>query len=332
MNNVIEADYQIVQERTLPVIISEIKIIEQHVTKTAIEGAIQIGERLQEAKQLAGHGNFGQWCQENLNYSQDTAQKFMKLAREYGGQNNVLANTAMSRNFSISNALSLLKVPEEDREKFVEEHQVEDMTNKDLEDEIRHLKEEKEAADADMDRLLEEKEDMCMQLAAMDAKMKSLEQLRKEETESPAIELQEMIDSMTEEIDGLKEKLSKANDKAKKVKEDLKKEKDGRQAAIDQAIGNQRQAMEQEIRKEVEGELVDARKHIGELTGQIDQLEKRAANAGDEKKVQFKLLMDQLQHTFRRALEVVSQQADQEMQEKMNNALRIVVKSFEEVL
>ena len=268
MSNIVEAEYTVEYERTLPVIIGEIKIIEQNTARIFLENGIQIGQRLQEAKEKVGHGGFGDWCQQNLNYSQDTAQKFMRLAKEYGDPDSVLANTAMSRNFSISNALSLLKLPEEDREKFAEEHPIEDMTNKALEEEIRKLK----------------------------------------------------------------EKLDKANDKAKKVKEDLKKEKDRRQAAIEQAIGNQRQAMEQEIRKEVEVELVDARKHIGELTGQIDQLEKRAANAGDEKKVQFKLLVDQLQQTFRSALDVVSQQTDDEMQNKMSNALRIVVKSFEEVL
>ena len=51
MSNIVEAEYTIVQERTLPVIISEIHIIEQNVAKTALEGAVQIGTRLQEAKE-----------------------------------------------------------------------------------------------------------------------------------------------------------------------------------------------------------------------------------------------------------------------------------------
>lgn len=333
MSNIVEADYQIVQERTLPVIIAEIKIIEQQTARVILENGIGIGRRLQEAKEQVGHGNFGQWCEENLNYSQDTAQKFMRLAKEYGDENSPLANTAISRNFSISNALSLLKLPEEDREKFAEEHPVEDMTNKALEEEIRKLKEEKATLEEEVWNVAKDRSEIDGRLSDAEAEVQRLQsELARAETDSEALEMQEMIDGMTEEIDALKEKLDKANDKAKKVKEDLKKEKDGRQAAIEQAIGNQRQAMEQEIRKEVEVELVDARKHIGELTGQIDQLEKRAANAGDEKKVQFKLLVDQLQQTFRSALDVVSQQTDDEMQNKMSNALRIVVKSFEEVL
>ena len=90
MSNIVEADYQIVQERTLPVIIGEIKIIEQNVAKTAMEGAVQIGQRLQEAKEQVGHGNFDTWCQENLNYSRRTAENFMRISREYGGENGLL--------------------------------------------------------------------------------------------------------------------------------------------------------------------------------------------------------------------------------------------------
>ena len=86
MSNIVETDYTIVQKRTLPVIISEIRIIEQNVAKTALEGAVQIGQRLQEARGQVGHGNFGTWCKENLNYSQATAERFMKLSAEYGGE------------------------------------------------------------------------------------------------------------------------------------------------------------------------------------------------------------------------------------------------------
>lgn len=338
MSNIVEADYTVEYARTLPVIIGEIKIIEQNTARIVLENGIQIGERLIEAKEQVGHGGFGQWCKENLNYSQDTAQKFMKLAKEYGDDSSFFANTATSRNFSISNALSLLKLPEEDREKFVEEHPVEDMTNKALEEEIRKLKEATQTADDQFKRAITQIEEREAEIRDRDAEIESLKQQLSVASTEPQVDQKEVMElerrlmEAEDKYQAAKADREKAEAKAKKAKEELKKEKDGRRAAIDQAIGNQRQAMEQEIRKEVEVELVDARKHIGELTGQIDQLEKRAANAGDEKKVQFKLLVDQLQQTFRSALDVVSQQTDDEMQDKMNNALRIVVKSFEEVL
>lgn len=312
MNNIVEAQYEIVQERTLPVIISEIKIIEQHVTKTAIEGAIQIGERLQEAKELAGHGNFGQWCQENLNYSQDTAQKFMKLAREYGGQNNILANTAMSRNFSISNALSLLKVPEEDREQFVEEHQVEDMTNKELEEEIRRLNEEKASRERTIQVLDNSMRDEAEKLLQAQHEIEDL----KRQLDDAYVEA---VDP--KEVEKLKAKLEKTEAALEKEKEKLKKEKDDRQDAIDKELKAAGDAMQEQAKKSIES-----------LQKEVDRLKRREQKAGNETLLKFKILVDQLQDVFRQAGECILAEEDQEKADKMNAALRAVLQSMEEDL
>ena len=307
MSNIVEADYTIIQERTLPVIISEIKIIEQHVTKTAIEGAIQIGERLQEAKDKIGHGNFGDWCKENLNYSQDTAQKFMKLAREYGDKNSMLANTAMSRNFSISNALSLLKVPEEDREQFVEEHPVEDMKNKELEEEIWKLKKEKREAEETTERvrqIMHRAEDAANELRG---EVKSLKE--------------QLAEADPEKAEKLKAKLEKAEASLAKEKEKLKKEQESRQEAIDKELQVQRDEMAAKTKKSIES-----------LQEEIEQLKKREQNAGNESMLRFKVLVDQLQDTFRQAGECIVNETDQEMADKMNAALRTILKNMEDDL
>lgn len=326
MSNIVEAEYEIVQERTLPVIISEIKIIEQHVTKTAIEGAIQIGERLQEAKQLAGHGNFGQWCQENLNYSQDTAQKFMKLAREYGGKNNVLANTAMSRNFSISNALSLLKVPEEDREKFAEEHPVEDMTNKELEEEIRELKEEKDLDEEEIRMLrddLDKERDRALEAYDREqaAKEEAAHALQKIEDLKRQLDDAEGGSADMEELEKLKAKLEKTEAALAKEKEKLKKEKDGRQAAIDKELKAAGEAMQEQ-----------AKKSIDSLQAEVDRLKRREQKAGNESLLKFKILVDQLQDIFDQAGQCILVEQDHARSEKMNAALRQVVEKFREDL
>lgn len=326
MSNIVEADYTVVQERTLPVIISEIKIIEQHVTKTAIEGAIQIGERLQEAKQLAGHGNFGQWCQENLNYSQDTAQKFMKLAREYGGKNNVLANTAMSRNFSISNALSLLKVPEEDREKFAEEHPVEDMTNKELEEEIRELKEEKDLDEEEIRMLrddLDKERDRALEAYDREqaAKEEAAHALQKIEDLKRQLDDAEGGSADMEELEKLKAKLEKTEAALAKEKEKLKKEKDGRQAAIDKELKAAGEAMQEQ-----------AKKSIDSLQAEVDRLKRREQKAGNESLLKFKILVDQLQDIFDQAGQCILIEQDAERAHKMNAALRQVVDKMKEEL
>ena len=51
MNEVIKGSYQIVEERTLDLIASEIKLIEQHTAQAILAGAVGIGARLKEAKE-----------------------------------------------------------------------------------------------------------------------------------------------------------------------------------------------------------------------------------------------------------------------------------------
>jgi hypothetical protein len=45
---------------------------------------IEIGRRLTEAKQIAGHGNWLPWLEREFGWSEDTAQRFMSLHRLHG--------------------------------------------------------------------------------------------------------------------------------------------------------------------------------------------------------------------------------------------------------
>ena len=330
MSNIVEAEYEIVQERTLPVIIGEIKIIEQNTARIVLENGIQIGQRLQEAKEKVGHGGFGDWCQENLNYSQDTAQKFMRLAKEYGDPDSVLANTAMSRNFSISNALSLLKLPEEDREQFIEEHQVEDMTNKALEDEIRKLKEEKERDEGLKEGLRatarQEKE-------KADQARKEIEELKRQlmDAEASAVDPEE-AEEMKQRVKELELELETEKEKTKKAKEKLKTEKDSRKTEIDAAIEKERQGIIEKANAETADQMNKITGENKALRKQLEELGQKLERVSQGTVLQFKVMTDQLQDAFAKCGELILEEQDQEMSDKMNAALRAIVKAFEEAL
>ena len=78
---------------------------------TAVSCAIEIGKRLLEAKDLVPHGEWGKWLKENVNYSQSTANNFMRLYREYGSDQGSLFTTAANSqtiiNLDVSKALAL---------------------------------------------------------------------------------------------------------------------------------------------------------------------------------------------------------------------------------
>ena len=324
MSNIVEAEWNVIQERTLPVIISEIKIIEQNTARVVLENGIQIGQRLQEAKEKVGHGGFGEWCRENLNYSQDTAQKFMRLAKEYGDPDSLLTNTAMSRNFSISNALSLLKVPEEDREEFVQEHPVEDMTNKALEEEIRKLKEEREIGIVVVQRMQDEKEQA-------DEEIRMLKDDLQNERDQ-AIEAHDRMQAANEEAAAAEEKANGLKEKLDKAKEKLKKEKDDRQKEIDAAIEKERQGIIEQVNAEAAGRMEQIAGENDELREKLTETERRLERAARGTVIQFKVLTDQLQDIFEKCGELIINEADQETAHKMNGALRLIVEQFMEEL
>ncbi len=306
MSNIVEADYRVVQGRTLPVIASEILFIESQVARTALEGAIQIGLKLKEAKEQVEHGQWENWCHENLNYSKSKTEKLMRIASEYGDENSIYAKTYTCTDLSISKALSLLQVPEEEVKNFSENNDVESMTVKELNDKIKALESEKEMRAVEVNVLTEEYE---KRLTAAD-----------EELEHIKNELTELQDS-TADLDALADleaKLEKAKEKEKKLKEEMKQEKESRDLQIQQAVEEKADQMRKEAEQAAAGRLSEAESLNTELAEKLDHLEKKLESRTDESLLLFKLKSDQLQEVFRECL----QAADEAGNPKLKQALK----------
>ena len=306
MSNIVEADYRVVQERTLPVIASEILFIESQVARTALEGAIQIGLKLKEAKEQVEHGQWEKWCHENLNYSKSKTEKLMRIASEYGDENSIYAKTYTCTDLSISKALSLLQVPEEEVKNCSENNDVESMTVKELNDKIKALESEKEMRAVEVNVLTEEYE---KRLTAAD-----------EELEHIKNELTELQDSTADPdaLADLEAKLEKAKEKEKKLKEEMKQEKASRDLQIQQAVEEKADQMRKEAEQAAAGRLSEAESLNTELAEKLDHLEKKLESRTDESLLLFKLKSDQLQEVFRECLHA----ADEAGNPKLKQALK----------
>lgn len=136
--------------RTIETITVEIKALQNQTLGCIIE----IGRRLCEAKEMLPHGEFGEWLKNEVDFSQSSANGFMKAFREFGSPQNTLfgaeLNSQTFANLSYTKALKLLALPENEREEFAEEHDLENMSTRDIDKLIKELKEAKQAlADAD---------------------------------------------------------------------------------------------------------------------------------------------------------------------------------------
>lgn len=105
--------------RTIDTVTAEILDLNQQGCDTVIA----IGQRLIEAKGMLAHGEWLPWLTERVNYSERTAQNFMRLAKAYSSNPQLVADLGTSK------AVALLALPEAEREEFLTElHEVDGKT------------------------------------------------------------------------------------------------------------------------------------------------------------------------------------------------------------
>lgn len=102
---------------------------------------LEIGKRLNEAKAQLPHGEWLGWLQEKVDFSESTAQRFMRLAKEY-------ENPSPVTDLGASKALVLLALPPLQRDEFLEENDAAEMSKRELEKAVKEKLEAMEKAEA----------------------------------------------------------------------------------------------------------------------------------------------------------------------------------------
>ena len=126
-----------VEGRTIETITDEIL----DAKRTGGEAILTIGRCLIEAKDMLPHGEWLPWLNERVEFSERTARNFMRLAREW-------TNRQTLADLGAAKALTLLALPADEREQFVEDHNVIDMSARQLKEAIRERDEARKAAEA----------------------------------------------------------------------------------------------------------------------------------------------------------------------------------------
>ena len=182
----------VVAVRSIEIVTAEIHTIRDNVAKVFMDGVIQIGRRLEEAKQLVPQGEWLRYLDEELGYKPSTAQNYMRIAREFGdGQVGLSGKTASDffGQLGYSQLLPLLGLPEEEREQLAEEHDLAGMSSR----EIAALVKERDEAKADADKLRKKNAQLAGYKDAAKANAKTAADLQRRLTAQEA-EAQEVAD------------------------------------------------------------------------------------------------------------------------------------------
>lgn len=221
--------------RTPGQIALEINTIKDQTRKLLIYNSIEIGRRLVEAKEIVDHGEWGKWLENEVSYSKSTANNLMKIFKEYGSnQINLIGDNLKSQTFgdlSYSQAVVLLGIAPEEREEFVKENDINEMSTRELKkviDEKKRLEKElknKDKAISELekafnsnaeDKRKQEEENKTLE-NKIDGLLKELEEAKnrpteiKVETTEIEREYQDKLDTLNKEKEELAKKLNKEN-------------------------------------------------------------------------------------------------------------------------
>ena len=285
--------------RTLDVIEMEIQVLQNQTQRVVLSYAIETGRRLEEAKAMVGHGQWGDWLKK-MGYSQSTAVNLMRVFREYGAsQQNLFGGDANSQalaNLSFTKALRLLALPDqEEREAFVAENDVENMSTRELEKALKERAEAlaaAEAAQADAKAAEESRAKMEVDIAmlreqfrssqeAVSAAQKELEELKAKPVDVAVMSVdQEKLDqARAEAVAEMQAKVDKATTARDKADEKRK----AAEAALAKA---------DEKRKAAEAALAKANAKLEASAG----AEKKSVISSDGDLSAFRVLFDQTQN------------------------------------
>jgi chromosome segregation ATPase len=341
-------DAEIVSERTPEIVAAEIRQIADQTRKMVLNSSIEIGKRLCEAKEMVPHGEWAAWLEKNVDFSQSSANNFMKIYTEYGDiQGELWGASAKSQTFgnlSYSQAVALLAVPAEEREEFVKENDAANMSTRELQEAIKARDEAIKARDEAMDDCVK------ADTAKLEAEEKLKEEMKAADERVRAAQRQ--AESFMEELDKLqaeiknskdKEKITKLKEELRVTKERLRSEEATKKGFMDTAF-KEKKAQEEEIerlKKELAAAEAKEPEPSAEMQAEIDRLQEKLQRAeqlgmerlaADEETARFKVLYQTVQNNFSDLMDALACIKDPEAKGKRKVAVgKLLERMMEEL-
>ncbi|MBE5054765.1 DUF3102 domain-containing protein [Pseudoflavonifractor sp. DSM 107456] len=238
------------------------------------EAVLTIGRCLIEAKDMLRHGEWLPWLAEKVGYSEKTAQNFMRLAREF-------SNPQAIADLGATKALKLLALPADEREQFVADHNVIDMTTRQLEAAIK----ERDEARAHAQQAEQERSE------AQQSAQKLQETLH--DVLEDRSDAYQRLEKLTEELDELKARPVEVAVETVVDQEAINKAKDEVRGEMQAKLDKAKEAAARAKYRQQEAEA-----KLDKVQTQLQDAErarKNAAMAADEDMAAFKVLFQQAQ-------------------------------------
>ena len=300
--------------RNAETIASEIISIKETARNTlqaiATGAAVEIGKRLREVKSLIPYGEWGEWLKTNVDYSERTAQNLMHVADENGR-----GGLERLQELSYTQTLQLIGLPAADREVFLNENNVEELSTRELRALVEQYKEDNKAQQttiAGLEQELSQAHDGTgTGDTASDAQRKADEHSARERAEAAQRTAEEALEKAQKET-------AKARKEAETIQKTNQRYEDELQR-LRRLEAEQTQMQETQSPAEVQATVAtitppEVQKELEELRERERRRETAAAEAAEAMKREgaeytFRVLYEQFRGQFGKLQETLGQMA-----------------------
>ena len=266
-----------------------------------------------EAKAMLPHGKWGEWLKEKVDFEKSTAANLMKIYDEYSKSDNIQA----FGNLTYSKAVLLAPLPGDVREEFVQHHDVENMTTRELERAIKESEElrtrlaQEEDRKKEIESALNESKDRVLQAES-----------RVRDAEKKVVALEKRLNEITSisaekdaKIKDLTEHPVVSDDVLNKIKADASSEaRDKLQKEIEKNKKNLEESLKEQefFKSQAESYRIE-----------IEEMQKKIKMSNADV-VEFKTLFDRFQKDYQHLISVISrvESVDKDSAVKLTNALK----------
>jgi len=298
-------------QRTPQLIAAEIRHIHLETQRIVLNNAIEIGRRLMEAKSLLPHGEWTGWLLDSVEYSQSTANNFMKIFQEYGADQITMLEERNTKHpiydrLTYSKAIALMAIPEEERPEYIETHPIDDLSVRELKEAIRSKEEsEDRAKGAEQQAAAFQKkiDDLVLKNLDLKATASKVDEAVKKAVEKEKSDAEKKLKSLESEVKKLEKALEEVQAKQEEENDDADPEEEKNKI---------RSELQEQLKLEIEKEkgrlqieIETAKNMVKERDKQIKELQLKVATGANEDIQVFKVLYEQTAEGFKKLINQV---------------------------
>lgn len=310
---------------------------------TFFQCALEIGKCLTEAKAIIKHGQWTSWLKERVQFSERTAQNYMRIYKETEQNGSPLLKTQAFADLGYAQVIEILSLPGEMQEEFLSMHDAKEMSSREVKKAVAEMKAQNEDLTAKLKSMEKEKSTVQEDRKAKEKEIESLvahvEALQSEQELAVKNRDKELEKAVANAIKDTEKKIASAEKEHKLLLDKFDKLSETHRIEIEQLkarSAKEKETLLEKKEKELEKKTKSFNEKLDKVQRKLEASEKAKTDAEskaamNEAVVKCKVLMERVQSDCKEALQILSKLEGvdkpmvQQLRTVMNETLTAIV-------